>query len=79
MILAPQAIDQGELAMLGQAKAIFEWHKSHKYCSNCGAESTMVEAGYKRVCHNCNNRHIKRENCTSYVSHSHCLELLIPK
>ena len=60
MILATQAIDQGELAMLGQAKAIFEWHKSHKYCSNCGAESTMVEAGYKRVCHNCNTEHFPR-------------------
>ena len=60
MVLAPQAIDQGELAMLGQAKAIFEWHKSHKYCSNCGAESNMVEAGYKRICHNCNTEHFPR-------------------
>ena len=53
MALSSQPIESGELAMLGQAKAIFEWHKSHKYCSNCGAESNMVEAGYKRVCNNC--------------------------
>ena len=60
MVLSSQLINPGELAMLGQAKSIFEWHKSHKYCSNCGAESTMVEAGYKRVCHNCNTEHFPR-------------------
>ena len=60
MVLAPQAINSGELAMLGQAKAIFEWNKSHKFCSKCGTESTMVEAGYKRVCMNCKTEHFPR-------------------
>ena len=60
MILAPQAIDAGELAMLGQAKAIFEWNNSHNFCSRCGSKSIMLEAGYKRLCNNCNAEHFPR-------------------
>ena len=50
----------GELAMLGQAKAIFEWHNSHTYCSRCGEKSNMVEGGYKRVCNHCQSEHFPR-------------------
>jgi len=60
MLLAPQAIDAGELAMLGQAKGIFEWNNSHKFCSKCGGKSDMHEAGYKRICNNCNTEHFPR-------------------
>ena len=60
MLLAPQAIDAGELAMMGQAKGIFEWNNSHKFCSKCGGKSDMREAGYKRICNNCNTEHFPR-------------------
>ena len=60
MALSSQAIDPGELAILGQAKAIFEWHNSHKYCSRCGSESSLAEAGYKRKCDKCNSEHFPR-------------------
>ena len=60
MLLAPQAIDAGELAMLGQAKGIFEWNNSHKFCSKCGEKSEMHEAGYKRICNNCSTEHFPR-------------------
>ena len=60
MALSSQAIDPGELAILGQAKAIFEWHNSHKYCSRCGSESSLAEAGYKRICNKCNSEHFPR-------------------
>ena len=60
MALSSQAIDPGELAILGQAKAIFEWHNSHKFCSRCGSESSLAEAGYKRICNECNSEHFPR-------------------
>ena len=60
MALSSQPIDSGELAMLGQAKAIFEWHKSHQFCSKCGQKSNMVEGGYKRICGSCNAEHFPR-------------------
>ena len=46
--------------MLGQAKAIFEWHNSHTYCSRCGEKSNIVEGGYKRVCNHCKAEHFPR-------------------
>ena len=60
MVLSSQAIDPGELAILGQAKAIFEWHNSHRFCSRCGSESSLSEAGYKRICVACNSEHFPR-------------------
>ena len=60
MALSSQPIESGELAMLGQAKAIFEWHNSHTYCSRCGEKSNMVEGGYKRVCNHCKSEHFPR-------------------
>lgn len=60
MALSSQPIESGELAMLGQAKAIFEWHNSHTYCSRCGEKSNMVEGGYKRVCNHCQSEHFPR-------------------
>ena len=60
MALSSQPIESGELAMLGQAKAVFEWHNSHTYCSRCGEKSIMVEGGYKRVCNHCKAEHFPR-------------------
>ena len=60
MALSSQPIESGELAMLGQAKAIFEWHNSHTYCSRCGEKSNIVEGGYKRVCNYCKAEHFPR-------------------
>ena len=60
MGLSSQPIESGELAMLGQAKAIFEWHKSHEFCSRCGEKSNMVEGGYKRICGSCKSEHFPR-------------------
>lgn len=49
-----------ELAIVGAAKALFEWHAKHRFCANCGAESQAVEAGWKRLCHSCGAEHFPR-------------------
>lgn len=49
-----------DLAMLGCAKSVFEWHGRHRFCANCGAESEIVEAGWKRVCPKCKAEHFPR-------------------
>lgn len=49
-----------DLAMLGCAKSIFEWHARHKFCSNCGVASDIAEAGWKRVCPACKAEHFPR-------------------
>jgi NAD+ diphosphatase len=49
-----------DLAMLGCAKSIFEWHARHGFCANCGAPSIVAEAGWKRECPACKAEHFPR-------------------
>ncbi len=49
-----------ETAILGQAKAVIDWHQRHGYCARCGAPTAIADAGYKRVCTRCNTEHFPR-------------------
>jgi NAD+ diphosphatase len=42
------------------ARSLFEWHKAHGFCANCGAASTIQEAGWKRACPSCQREHFPR-------------------
>lgn len=42
------------------ARALFEWHHRHRFCSACGCESHMSEAGWLRICPDCDTRHFPR-------------------
>jgi len=49
-----------DLAILGQAKALLDWHQRHGFCSRCGTPTLSGDAGYKRVCPSCNSEHFPR-------------------
>ena len=49
-----------DLATVGTAKAVFEWHARHRFCANCGAATVVVEAGWRRDCAACNAQHFPR-------------------
>jgi NAD+ diphosphatase len=42
------------------ARAILEWHRTHRFCARCGAESAVAEAGWSRTCPACSGRHFPR-------------------
>jgi len=48
------------VAILGQAKALIDWHQRHGFCARCGAPTRLVDAGYRRVCTACNADHFPR-------------------
>jgi NAD+ diphosphatase len=48
------------LPPLAEAKAMLHWHARHRFCSNCGAKTDMVEAGWKRSCPSCKTEHFPR-------------------
>ncbi|HWA00346.1 MAG TPA: NAD(+) diphosphatase [Caulobacterales bacterium] len=54
------SLDAGDLAILGCARSLFDWHARHRFCANCGASSEIAEAGWKRVCPACNSEHFPR-------------------
>jgi NAD+ diphosphatase len=49
-----------DTAILGQAKAMIDWHQRHGFCPRCGDRTAMADAGYKRVCDGCNAEHFPR-------------------
>lgn len=42
------------------AKAVLSWHRSHRFCAKCGAESRMTQGGWQRVCDSCGAHHFPR-------------------
>ncbi len=59
--IAVQGLVQPEqLPPIAEAKAVLHWHTRHRYCSNCGALSHAVDAGWRRDCPNCKTQHFPR-------------------
>jgi NAD+ diphosphatase len=50
----------GDLAILGQAKALIDWHQRHGFCARCGSRTALMDAGYRRLCPNCGAEHFPR-------------------
>ncbi len=41
-------------------RALFEWHRHHGFCGNCGDRTKIEEAGWKRKCGDCGREHFPR-------------------
>jgi NAD+ diphosphatase len=49
-----------DLAIIGCAKSVFEWHARNRFCAACGTSSVIVEAGWRRDCPACKAEHYPR-------------------
>ncbi|WP_112310655.1 NAD(+) diphosphatase [Pseudogemmobacter bohemicus] len=54
------ALDPDEAEMAATARALLEWHRSHGFCSACGAKSAAGGAGWHRKCASCKAMHFPR-------------------
>jgi NAD+ diphosphatase len=57
---AGQLVSIKEAAIVAQAKALIDWHQRHGFCPKCGAPTTLMDAGYRRLCEKCNSEHFPR-------------------
>ncbi len=57
---AAAALPLPEIAIMGQAKALFEWHARHGFCPNCGAPTIVHDGGYRRLCQSCETEQFPR-------------------
>ena len=46
--------------LAASAKALFHWHQSHQFCSNCGQQSQIRMSGWQRSCEGCKSSHFPR-------------------
>src|SRR5579863_7444205 len=60
MRAAAFVLSDTDTAIAGQAKALIDWHRRHRFCANCGAGTTPADSGYRRLCPQCGNEHFPR-------------------
>jgi NAD+ diphosphatase len=50
----------GDAAILGEARAITDWHARHGFCAACGSATRVESAGWCRRCPSCKAQHFPR-------------------
>jgi NAD+ diphosphatase len=60
-------VSADHLPPLAEAKAMLHWHARHRYCSNCGVKTELVDAGWKRACPACKAEHFPRTDPVSIM------------
>lgn len=60
-----------ELAVIGQARWLLDWHRRHLYCAVCGASTAMKDGGAKRLCAACGAAHFPRSDPVAIVLATH--------
>ena len=53
-------VEEAHLPPLAEGKSLLIWHSRRRFCSNCGGETRVVEAGWRRDCPNCKMQHFPR-------------------
>lgn len=57
---AAQIVDGTDAAIIGQARALIDWHARHQFCAVCGVHTNLTDGGYRRVCPACEAEHFPR-------------------
>ena len=55
-------LEVAEAELVATARALMLWHRSHRFCSACGARSAASEAGWRRSCPECGTHHFPRSD-----------------
>ncbi|SEO04754.1 NAD(+) diphosphatase [Palleronia pelagia] len=66
-----------EAELAATARGLFEWHRIHRFCARCGAESEMAQAGWQRDCPACGAHHFPRCDPVAIMLITHGNDLLL--
>jgi NAD+ diphosphatase len=53
-------VEDEHLPPLAEGKSLLIWNSRRRFCSNCGGETRVVEAGWRRDCPSCKMQHFPR-------------------
>jgi NAD+ diphosphatase len=53
-------VSDADGGLLAYATALLNWHRTHRFCANCGAPTESAEAGHVRACPRCGALHHPR-------------------
>jgi len=71
------SLDARDAEVAVSARAIFEWHRTHSYCANCGAKTDMAMSGWQRNCPECGRIHFPRTDPVAIVLVTHGNRVLV--
>lgn len=60
-----------DLAIIGHARWLFDWHRRHAHCAACGAATELKDGGAKRICPACGAEHFPRSDPVAIVLAAH--------
>ncbi|TVS05412.1 MAG: NAD(+) diphosphatase [Rhodobacteraceae bacterium] len=75
--LAMTQLPASEAAMAATARAIFNWHRTHRFCARCGSPSEIAMAGWERHCPACGAKHFPRTDPVVIMLVNHGNALLL--
>lgn len=65
--MAAGVLPKDDIAIIGHGRWLFEWHRKHLFCAQCGHETTMITGGAKRRCNQCEAEHFPRSDPVAIV------------
>jgi NAD+ diphosphatase len=74
---AGSALSHEEAGLAAYLVALLNWHRRHRFCANCGAETEVAEAGYTRHCPRCGTNHFPRTDPVVIMTVEHDGRLLL--
>ena len=70
-------MERRDAETLSTARALFNWHSTHKFCARCGQPSQMSMAGWQRECNACGGQHFPRTDPVVIMLITHGNDLLM--
>jgi NAD+ diphosphatase len=74
---AGSLLSHEEAGLAAYLVGMLNWHRRHRFCANCGAQTVIVEAGYSRHCPNCGANHFPRTDPVVIMTVEHDGRLLL--
>jgi NAD+ diphosphatase len=53
-------LSRRDAELAATARAVLQWHSTHRFCSSCGRPSDVINAGWQRDCAACRVQHFPR-------------------
>lgn len=75
--LAMTSLPGPQAAMAATARAVFNWHHTHRFCARCGSPSDIAMAGWERHCPTCGAKHFPRTDPVVIMLVTHGNALLL--
>jgi NAD+ diphosphatase len=70
-------LSRSQAGVAAYLAALLNWHRSHRYCANCGAATAVKEGGYARRCPRCHTTHFPRTDPVVIMTVEHDGSLLL--